>query len=148
MIVTTLPIPGTEEKCEDFKPYTSQSEVDAFLKSCAEELRELVQDTWRKISEAGTGKEDISGLYGRYDVTLRLELEQFWRIYPWICAHKFGVPFLQKDIPEQGASIEEGDGKCDIKVAKELLTIGERRVGLYPELDVYVRDIETSDWKV
>lgn len=34
------------------------------------------------------------------------------------------------------------------KVAKELLTIGERRVGLYPELDVYVRDIETSNWKV
>lgn len=34
------------------------------------------------------------------------------------------------------------------KVAKELLTIGERRVNLYPELDIYVRDMEMGKWQV
>lgn len=34
------------------------------------------------------------------------------------------------------------------KVAKELLTIGERRVNLYPELDIYVRDMEIGKWPV
>lgn len=34
------------------------------------------------------------------------------------------------------------------RVAKELLTIGERRVNLYPELDIYVRDMETGKWQI
>lgn len=34
------------------------------------------------------------------------------------------------------------------KVAKDLLTIGERRVNLYPELDNYVRDMESKKWHV
>lgn len=34
------------------------------------------------------------------------------------------------------------------KVAKELLTIGERRVNLYPEMDIYVRDMEIGKWQV
>lgn len=34
------------------------------------------------------------------------------------------------------------------KVAKELLAIGERRVNLYPELDNYVRDMESKKWHV
>lgn len=33
------------------------------------------------------------------------------------------------------------------KVAKELLTIGERRVNLYPELDVYIRDMD-GKWQL
>lgn len=34
------------------------------------------------------------------------------------------------------------------RVAKDLLTIGERRVNLYPELDNYVRDMESKRWHV
>lgn len=46
------------------------------------------------------------------------------------------------------------DCLCKIKiarparVAKDLLTIGERRVNLYPELDNYVRDMESKRWHV
>lgn len=41
--------------------------------------------------------ENLLGLYGRYDVTLRLDLEQFRLLYPWICAHKLGCPFPSDD---------------------------------------------------
>jgi len=34
------------------------------------------------------------------------------------------------------------------KVAKSLLMLGERRVNLYPELDVYVKDMERGVWTV
>lgn len=37
---------------------------------------------------------------------------------------------------------------CPSKVAEELLVIGERRSRLYPELDVYVRDMEAKKWCV
>ena len=46
------------------------------------------------------------------------------------------------------------DCLCKIKiarparVAKDMLTIGERRVNLYPELDNYVRDMESKKWHV
>lgn len=33
-------------------------------------------------------------------------------------------------------------------IAKELLAIGERRSRLYPELDIYVRDMETKKWYI
>lgn len=61
--------------------------------------------------------EDLRGLYGRYDVTLHLNLDQFGQLYPWICAHKLDVPYpeesdsqadtivrlLRKDLCNQGA---------------------------------------------
>lgn len=39
--------------------------------------------------------EDLRGLYGRYDVTLRLNLRQFGQLYPWIISKKLGHPFPQ-----------------------------------------------------
>lgn len=33
-------------------------------------------------------------------------------------------------------------------IAKELLMMGERRTSLYPDLEVYVKDIEAEDWKL
>jgi len=58
------------------------------------------------------------GVYGRYDVTILLRMEQFGQLYPWICAHKLGrhlksadkdntldqgvVPLLQNVLSDQG----------------------------------------------
>lgn len=66
------------------------------------------------------------GLYGRYDVTISLSMEQFMRIYPWICACKFGTVYpddaalsgLQDDNLEQLALI--------LKNRQEIRCLNER----------------------
>lgn len=53
----------------------------------------------------------LNGLYGRYDVTFQLDPEQFWQLYPWICAHKLGKHFPKYKIP---AVEEAGLGLTDL----------------------------------
>ena len=50
---------------------------------------------------AGCMTEDLRGLYGRYDVTLRLNLRQFGQLYPWISAKKLGRPLPVVDETEE-----------------------------------------------
>lgn len=57
-------------------------------------------ELFRKHSSSIT--EAPCGLYGRYDVTLHVPLEEFWKLHPWICAHKLGTKFPEKSSEESG----------------------------------------------
>lgn len=68
-------------------------------------LRLSVTNRVRNLLFQYSGKsvaEELNGLYGRYDVTLQLDLAQFWQLYPWICAHKLGKCFPPDSIPDEG----------------------------------------------
>lgn len=65
----------------------------------------------------GAVVEELNGLYGRYDVTLHLKLNQYWELYPWICAHKLGIHFPPNNVPAAGE--EEGGPVTLLKQAME-----------------------------
>lgn len=68
-------------------------------------LRLSVTNRVRNLLFQHTGKplsEELNGLYGRYDVTLQLDSAQFWKLYPWICAHKLGNKFPNEHILHAG----------------------------------------------
>ena len=52
------------------------------------------------------------GKYGRYDLTFSVTLEQFAKLYPWICANKFGF------LPPENESTELKNGKSDVFLRK------------------------------
>ncbi|MBQ9348796.1 MAG: hypothetical protein IJT94_15905, partial [Oscillibacter sp.] len=55
---------------------------------------------------AKRGKIEIRTLYGRYDVTLTLKMNQFQRLYPWVCAGKFrATPPEDASLKEEGNSV-------------------------------------------
>ena len=53
------------------------------------------QNLIKKIAPLSSVVDNSRGLYGRYDVTVNLNLHQFLEIYPWICACKFGTEYPQ-----------------------------------------------------
>lgn len=91
----------------------SSSKVAMRLSVTNQVRNELVQNHSGSLVD-----EAICGLLGRYDITLHMRLEEFWQLYPWICAHKLGVNFsyradqhvsaplvviLRKALEDQGA---------------------------------------------
>ena len=54
----------------------------------------LIKDIAPLALGVGSGR----GLYGRYDITVELNLSQFMRVYPWICACKFGISYPNEDV--------------------------------------------------
>ena len=58
------------------------------------------QNLIRRISSLPNAVDNGRGLYGRYDITITLSLQQFLELYPWIYAHKFGTS--QPDSKEKG----------------------------------------------
>lgn len=80
------------------------------------------KDLISRITPASGFMGDGGGLYGRYDVTLRLSLNEFLHIYPYICAHKCGT-LLPLD-----ANHEEEDSSGTI--ADALISIFKEDAGI------------------
>ncbi len=72
---------------------TAQSTAEVALRlSVTNEVRNHLFQYAASQCGSNAVSEDLRGLYGRYDVTLRLSLRQFGLLYPWLCAHKLGRP--------------------------------------------------------
>lgn len=78
----------------------SLSKVALRLSVTNQVRNELFQKHPDSITEAPCG------LYGRYDVTLHIPLEEFWKLHSWICAHKLGTKFPEKPSMESGTLID------------------------------------------
>lgn len=75
----------------------NQCKTNVVLRLSTEDLS-LVKD----LSSLGTvSVGNPKGLFGRYDLTLTLNMVQFGELYPWLCARKFGTQY--PSFPEQSS---------------------------------------------